>query len=224
EQEEAFAAVAASLRVFDRAELARQRGLGGRARDVLLESDISAFGAEGMALELQLLLDTGRAKEVREWTDPGQKEDLGPSYHWLRAQALAAEGDYALAEDECGQLAGEGPGIMTVRPQAALAGVIGHAVLAEQPGPGSLGSPFIRVWSQAALRTRLANFTRNVRQEADGEALRGVLALEAGEVAEAAVAFRAALAVWKDEASAATGAGIDFSGRAVAQGCLTWLE
>src|SRR5262249_49376401 len=108
EQEAAFNATAPSLRVFDRADLARQRGLGGKARDILLQSDIAAFGSQGMALELQLLLETGRAKEVREWTDPGQKEVLGASYHWLRIQALAAEGDYALAEDECMQLASDG--------------------------------------------------------------------------------------------------------------------
>src|SRR5207245_6760226 len=101
-----YAAAARGIRVLDRALLALQKGLAGRARDMLLESDIAAFGARGMFLELELLLRTGRAQEVREWTDPGQADSLGAaSYPWLRAQALASSGDYAAALEECNQMA-----------------------------------------------------------------------------------------------------------------------
>ena len=52
---------------------------------------------------------TGRVKAVREWTTPELRADLGPSlYHWLRAQALAAGGDYALAQEELTRLASVG--------------------------------------------------------------------------------------------------------------------
>src|SRR5262249_53733164 len=80
---------AAEMRVGDRAVLALEKGLAGRARDLLLESDLAAFGNQGMALELELLLRTGRTREVRQWTGPDQKAALGTAaYHWLRAQAL----------------------------------------------------------------------------------------------------------------------------------------
>jgi hypothetical protein len=43
-------------------------------------------------------------------------------------------------------------------------------------------------------------------------------------VEEAGVAFRAAVALWQDEASAAAGGGLDFDARPIAQACLEWLE
>ena len=62
--------MATEMRVADRAALAMQKGLAGKARDLLLESDLAAFGPQGMELELELLLRTGRARDVRDWTDP----------------------------------------------------------------------------------------------------------------------------------------------------------
>jgi len=51
-----------------------------------------------MGLELELMLKTGRAKNVRGWTGTEQEAALGSSsYHWLRAYALAALGDYSRA-------------------------------------------------------------------------------------------------------------------------------
>src|SRR5262249_26793163 len=91
----AFEAEAAGKRVLQRALLAREKGLAGLARDLLLESDVSAFGFEGMLLQLELMLGTGRARDVRDWTAPEQKAALGSAYHWLRAQAMAALGEYA---------------------------------------------------------------------------------------------------------------------------------
>ncbi|MBO0699311.1 MAG: hypothetical protein J2P46_13020, partial [Zavarzinella sp.] len=76
ERERQYLRDAADLRVLDRAARARDLGLVGRAMDVLLNSDISAFGAAGMHLELELLLRTGRVREVREWTDPEHQEAL----------------------------------------------------------------------------------------------------------------------------------------------------
>jgi len=49
--------------VGDRADMAVQRGLAGEARELLLRSDVSAFGKPGMELELDLLLRTGRPEE-----------------------------------------------------------------------------------------------------------------------------------------------------------------
>src|SRR5439155_18244722 len=51
QRENAYAVEAGNLRLVDRALLAFHKGLKGKARDLLLESDLSAFGPQGMALE-----------------------------------------------------------------------------------------------------------------------------------------------------------------------------
>src|SRR5205823_3635826 len=56
-----------------------------------------------------------------------------------------------------------------------------------------------------------------LRAQADLRALQGLLALEAGQTREAAADFRQALALWEDEATAASRAGLDFGGRKMAQ-------
>jgi hypothetical protein len=215
--------------VVDRALLARQKGLAGKARDLLLESDVAAFGSQGMALELELLLRTGRAKDVRDWTDSEQKAALGASsYHWLRAQALAASGEYDLAQEECVELANS----LTLTPlgkepvnfRRMIAQMIGQAVLDEQPGGGNLIYLLRRPFARAEFPNQIAGFARGLRREADVTVLRGLIALEEGEVDAARDSFRTALALWKDEASAASGAGLDFNGRVIAQGCLEWLK
>jgi hypothetical protein len=90
DRESSYVTEAAGLRLLDRALLAVRQGLAGKARGLLLESDIAAFGPQGMALELELLLRTGRVKEVREWAAPEHKVALGPaSYHCSRQQADA---------------------------------------------------------------------------------------------------------------------------------------
>src|SRR5947209_15857193 len=70
---DAYTVQSAGLRVQDRAALAFGKHLAGKARDILLESDVSAFGRDGMAMELELLLGTGRAKDVADWTGPNQQ-------------------------------------------------------------------------------------------------------------------------------------------------------
>src|SRR5258708_32453230 len=86
ERENVYASGAPQLPPLDRALLAKKKGLAGKARDVLLESHVSAFGPKGMQLELGLLLRTGRARNVWEWTTPEHKSDLGaPSDHLLQA-------------------------------------------------------------------------------------------------------------------------------------------
>src|SRR5262249_55430621 len=59
ERRESAAAVAATGRpVMERAAYAMGQGLAGKAITTLLESDIAAFGAKGLALEVELLLRT----------------------------------------------------------------------------------------------------------------------------------------------------------------------
>jgi tetratricopeptide (TPR) repeat protein len=228
-RENSFLVASADANVANRAALAAQRGLGGKARDLLLASDVSDFGHRGMALELELLLRTGGFKEVREWTGPEQRAALGgPGFHWLRAMAFAGAGDYLQAQAECGALAqalaalgpNEEPTLFT----EALSMRAGQAVLEGQPVPASLPGFF---WSAAKFidfQFRAAALGRSMRQEADLTVVRGLLALEQGDVELAHKTLSEALSVWKDESAAASGAGLEFNGRATAQTYLKWLD
>jgi hypothetical protein len=87
---------AANLGALDRARLAARNGLTGQALDVLLQSDVSAFGAAGITLELDLLLSVGRVTEAREWLAPEHRKEIGAgAYDWFGIQSAAAIGDYA---------------------------------------------------------------------------------------------------------------------------------
>jgi hypothetical protein len=218
---------AAGKSVLERAVRADKEGLAGKARDLLLDSDVTAFGAPGMALELQLLLRTGRPRLVWEWTGPEQEAALGVSYHWLRAQALAATGDYAPARQECEHLARKlaaGPqGQDPAQARVAIAQLAGKRILDEPLGEGSLAGLFLRARGRFEFRNHVNGLAQSLKREAELCVVRGLLALEEGDVDEAEALFRVALTVWKDEASAASGAGLDFGGRAVAQACLEWI-
>jgi hypothetical protein len=221
--EAAYAAKAGKLRVLDRALLAFEKGLRGKARDLLLESDVAAFGPEGMKLELDLLLRTGRPRDVWGWTSPEQKAALGAMpYHWVRAQAQAALGDYGRAEEECEQLAAAGRGAPTaahVREALALWGT--QASLNEQ-FTGALWPA--RAMSRVVLPGTLRRLATHLGDEANANTMRGLLLLEEGNADEAEVAFRLALALWRDADAAASGAGLDFKARPIAQGYLPRLS
>src|SRR5262249_8710628 len=67
ERTKAYTVAASGQPVLGRAMLALQNGLAGKAREMLLESDVSAFGPEGTALELELLLRTGGGEGGWGW-------------------------------------------------------------------------------------------------------------------------------------------------------------
>jgi tetratricopeptide (TPR) repeat protein len=227
-----FEAAAAGRSVRERALQAYQLGLKGKARDMLLESDVAAFGNAGTALELELLLGTGRARDVDEWTTSASQAAsaaLGaPAYHLLRAKALAAQGAYARAEAECVELtralAPPHPEGEAARPRELIALLVAGTVLAEHPGGGAGPHLFQQAFARPEFLQRVAGLARGLRQDADATVLRGLLLLEEGDAEEAEVAFRVALALWRDEAAARSGAGLDFNGRPIAQACLGWLE
>jgi tetratricopeptide (TPR) repeat protein len=228
-RENRYAVETAGRKVRDQAFQAQRSGLAGKARDLLLESDVAAFGTKGMALELELLLKTGRPRTVLEWMGPEQEAALGQQpYHWLRVQALAATGDYALGREECDHLsrslAPHAGGQEPARFREIMALLIGRRVLEEQVGPVSLPELIRRTSDRFEFRNRIAGLAQSLRREADVTVLRGLLALEEGEIDEAEIAFRVALSYWKDADAAASGGGLEFNGRAVAQGCLEWLK
>jgi hypothetical protein len=223
DRESVYAAEAEKLRLQDRARKALDKGLAGKALELLREVDVSAFGKEGLALELELLLRTGRARDVRDWTDPQHREMLGEDYyHWVRAQALAALGDYARAEDELAStVTGGAKG--SGSPRALLALVVSQAVLDQQPGSVSLPRLAWQARRRLDFNKRAEELVVSMRQLADWSTLRGLIALEQGDDAEATAALRSALSFWKAP-EATSGGGIDFAGRPLAVEVLHRLE
>jgi hypothetical protein len=224
DRESQFNREAEGLRVYDRALLARELGLAGKARDILLDSDISAFGANGLALELELLVRTGRIREVRDWTSPEQQEALGPMYHWWRVQAFAAGGEYELAREECTRLAIEGSAGYDGSQRRVIATLAGEIILDGERTLRHVGQPAWDLFRQSSFRTRVSQLVSTIRRESDVIALRGLLALEAGDTAMAVADFRTALAAWVSPAAAADRSGIDFNARRMCQGALEWIE
>jgi len=208
---------------------ASEKGLAGKALDILLHSDVSAFGDKGMELELRLLLTTGRSRDAREWTSPDARVRLGSTtYYWLRIQSLAASGDYERVQDECAAMAQSlalaGPGHDPVPFRERIAQIVRQTVLKEIPGDGPVAHLVRRAPAWLTIADRLTNLSRRMTQEAHLNVLRGLFALEEGRVSEAKLFFREALGLWRDQATAAGGGGLDFTGRSVAQGCLEWLQ
>ncbi|HEY1859408.1 MAG TPA: hypothetical protein VGG61_03595, partial [Gemmataceae bacterium] len=229
ETENMLAVEAARSRLQDRALLAFRKGLAGKALEMLLGSDIAAFGVQGMKLELDLLLGAGRPKDVRDWTSPEQIPALSArAYFWVRVLALAATGEYGLAREDCAHLyeaVGIGvPGSQQASLRDAMAAAIGQAQMNEQTEINSLPQLVWRMYVLDTFRVRTTESAKSLKRQADVMVLRGLLALEQGDTDDAEIAFRDALSVWKDEKTAAAGGGLDFNGRAVAQGYLEWLK
>jgi hypothetical protein len=216
-------------KVYERARLAYRHGLADKALQMLLGSHPAIFGKAGAQLQLDLMLEMGRAYEVRTWLEPEHESVLGsPSYHWLRAQAAAACGAYAEVEAELDQASEQwrqvgisATQLLPVRTVMSLR--VAEAVLARPDlaaGPAGLAGA---VYHQFDALRPLAIPADLLRKEADSLVLRGVLAVESGDVETARRHCRAALAVWGDEHRAATSAGLDFAARPVAQQVLGLL-
>jgi tetratricopeptide (TPR) repeat protein len=97
----AFAKAAEGKLVGQQVTIARNHQLPGKALKLLLNSDISAFGKEGLRHEVELLTRTGRTKELLDWLNDEQtKLAMGEShYYWFLAQVYSAEGNYTKAEE-----------------------------------------------------------------------------------------------------------------------------
>jgi hypothetical protein len=228
-REDEYMVGAAGRPVLERAMLAIRKELAGKARDMLLESHVTAFGPQGMVLELELLLQSGRARDVGEWMGAEVKAMMRPDqFHELRCLALAATGEYARAEEECTQLTREmvsrlgGRGSFGFRDVMSL--LIGQAVLDNQPAGKNWPELFVRSAVSKEFRRRVLQYADDLRRGAKAKVLRGLLCLEEGEVVEAELDFREALDLWGSTASADSGRGLDFSGRDAAEGYLQLLE
>jgi hypothetical protein len=204
-----------NLKVGQRAQMAHARGLGAKALEILLASDITAFQKEGLELELTLLLSTGRIREFRAWFAPEHEEELGGyAYQWFHIYLAGASGDYEEADRRFAAL--EPPEVF----RGKVAESIAQAILdgrAHQQGPGFV---FITRRSLSEMLGRLDRWTLQQYHRADLTVVRGLLALEQGNTERATSLFRQAIAV----ADAATPGGkAEFNGRALAEASLEML-
>ena len=105
-----------------------------------------------------------------------------------------------------------------------LSMVIGQRVLNEHVGGSSLPALVQQVGERTEFLNRVAGAARALHSQADEKVLLGLLALEKGAVNDAEINFREALSYWKDARTAASGGGLEFRSRVVAQSYLDWIE
>jgi len=209
---------------LDRARMALDHGLGQTALDELLASDISAFGAQGMALEVDLLLRMGRADEVLAWLNPAEHEGFLPPdmFHWFRAKAAAAVGDYSEACQEAVSLTqGQSRLALPMAPSMALA--IARDSLDRLAAPGN---GIAATWNRLPpndLDSQLSTMLRRWRLEMNGFAVLGLLSLERGDSAEGYRALREALALSPAALPENSGPALDFPAKRLARAVLETL-
>lgn len=224
-----FELVAANYKVLDRAKEAIAKYLPGKALEVLEASDISAFGSEGMTIELELLLLTGRVREVREWMEPAHEEAIGiEMYSVLQLMMFAASGDYASADKELQILAAaadaEPPGGGPSPYRYEIATTIANLILDGAIVDGSPLNAVRRTLDRMLGINQIQAQVNGLRRNGELVVIRGLLAVEVGEDAMAENLLRSAVdGLYVSDEVAAAGGGLDFGGRVLAQRYLDLL-
>ncbi len=222
-RKEKFEQDTARASISERTQLAVQMELGGTARDLLLKSDVSAFGTDGVKLELDLLLRTGRPDDVLKWTTPEVGGSLGDQmYHWTLARAHLALGDYESGDRELADMVGADGDLSTpaaVGEEVALA--VGKGVLDGLSGSGQFDHLAWQALSRADLERRMAEVAQTLGLQANMHTLRGVIAMEAGDTRRARATLQTALQYSPNPWG---GGQLEFSGRRVASAALALLD
>jgi tetratricopeptide (TPR) repeat protein len=219
EQTKQYEEESVRTRVFDRALMAVRRGLVVRGLEVLLGSDIAAFGARGLDLEVDLLLRTGRADDVIAWvSDDSLKATLGSDYHWHRAQALAATGRYKEADAELLALSGEDRPFLPPDAADTFSRQVQLAIYDGATGGPLFPDVVFRAFNRGRFEEEVFQLVSRMTDRANGLTLRGLVALEAGDIPTAEAAYRSALLY----TGGPTG-GLRFGGQPVAEAGLEWI-
>jgi tetratricopeptide (TPR) repeat protein len=171
----AFELAAQNRSVFEKANLAVRHGLGGRALELMMESDLSKLTEPEIKFVLDLLITQGRAEELEQVLREEFRRYLGVGYDWYKAQAGAALGNYEEAykalENAAEQLEGAAVGmVLQITVNQTLHGAT----------PNNIEGQF----SVVKLRQQQAEFL----------ALAGIIALEQGSTNLARASFEKALA------------------------------
>jgi hypothetical protein len=216
--------------VAQRAQRAAELGLHGEALDLVLGTDVAALGNDGLQLEVELLLFTGRSAEVLDWVTADHRAALGPvTYHWSRARASAATGDYAEFDAQMRELAEflgtvTPPGGAREELRTHLTRGLGRAILLRGISPAGPGDVLMTGLARSEVLDQSVRFTGLLVQILKSEVLRGLLALESGDTRRAGDLFRSAVRIWGSPQQVAQGEGIDFPGRRAAEEALGLLR
>jgi hypothetical protein len=224
---------ASKLKPDDRAAFAFEKGLARKALDILLATDASGLGKAALRLELELMITSGRIDELRKWVKPEHLEAIGATnYYWLLSRAAAGAGDYLAAEEYLEKMSeslhpvSPRPGskftaVLPPRPAMALGAA--QAVLENRLPGGGPGHLAATILNRLMFLGRMAPFVAHLREETNLLALRGQLALEAGDLEKAKRCWKQALAAWQSEVAVAKGGGVDFGARPIVQQGLEML-
>jgi hypothetical protein len=193
-----------------KAEFALLKGLGGKARDELVQSVEVIAEPEAIPLQLDLMIKTGaiegesglrlgldKAKEQSE--ESGHKPNMGqlgqnqfvvPRYDWLQLLVAAASGDYRLADQILVPIIEFREQIyrnyVRSRTRAEILDLFAAALFDTQVTPITM----LRGIERAARIEGVKMVAAATPQTADLYALRGLLALESGDIDHAAAMFR----------------------------------
>jgi hypothetical protein len=218
-----------NLKPEERAQKAIEMELAKLALDTMLDADSAAFGRAGINMEMELLLLAGRAYDVRDWLTENLINVMGElDFRWTRARMYAVLGDYELADEALQRMAAittaPPPGARTKTHQLELALNVAQVVLdAVDQTPNVVGT----AWSgniRLFLTGTIHEGARFLSQYAEQQVLRGLLALEVGNIDRARQCFHTSLAMWQSEEAQQSGAGIDFNGRRLAQHYLQMID
>lgn len=222
-----------NMNVLDRVQEAINAGMGGLALKLLLDSDVAGFGAAGMDKEMELLLFSGHAREVKEWISPEHIEKIGQyTLFWYKTMLDAALGDYRLADDDLialfpqDQTIGDyrkagGPPPPAVPHRDMICLLVGRVLLDASHFKGGL--PFDK--SALDHQRKIVELLNELRNQADLDVFRGLLALESGARTEEAKEWlRRSLRMWGSPEQGAMVGGLDFLNRPLALYYLRHLE
>jgi hypothetical protein len=195
------------LTLAARARLAERLGLAEKALDLLLASDVAAFGKDGMQIELEMLLSTGRIEEAGSWLEPQQLSFLGEfNYRWLQARMAAAEGNYEVADEQLREMTIESVNLAALK-DAPVQLERGVAISFAANVINGAAEAIVQLphahLLQAATGPRFEFQTSlyNLRRTAELALMRGVLALEQGDLVQADRHLGRALALTPTEAA-----------------------
>ncbi len=229
-----------NLKVAVAAKLALDKGLAGRALQILLASDVAAFGVQGMEMQLQLLLTTGNLDRARACmpADPEQKKlqlkDLGTfKYYWIKAQLAGAGGDHDQADRDLEAMM---PFITFPKKElplrSAAAGFLAYAILAgsndglfqripnlilRMAPDKNLSYHFLHYPDPQTALLQSYSLAGEMNQEAIIKVERGLLALEAGRSQQSRQHFQDAMDFWNSPTGRLIVFGEAATGRAIAR-------
>ncbi len=199
-----------------KAETALEMGLAQKALDVLLETKSKDdIDPEVSRLLVDLLTRLGMLDEVQTILNADENKDKGRGlfepgqYEWYRTLQAAALGDYAEADDYCRQaaervadenvqeqlrialLGSANAPKQNLGPREVSALLVAQATMKYIPEVGVPNLSLLRQpWELGELRVLVERVMVPLRQQAEYQMMRGILALEAGDREAARKLFR----------------------------------